>query len=255
MTFCRRRSPKNKLSSTSTLAAPIETKSMEITTPCDESIASFEQIQVQHPEINAEKLSKEAFRLLRTVQNFLNTHEPLLSQTNSSDNEGNSSQRSSLETQRTDFLFGFDRESHCSDGSSVHSSSQSSNSKDDDPTILPNITNKTKPSKNFKKRFSACHQTEDESGFSSMNSFHEIGLPLHSTLLSANTSTTSASSSEERHSETIKVNKPTADDQIGLPIVNKRLEGNHRHFESAPPAQSSKLKIHDDENSLRVLWV
>lgn len=231
----------------------------------------------QTPEvgIDAEKLSKEAFRLSRTVQNFLNTHEPILSQVNATTEEtpSNVFQQSSIEQQRNDFLFGFDRESHLSlrstDESSVHSSSNSSNSKEEEePTILPAAkATATKPMKSLAKktkRLATSHQQAlqqnliltDESGFSSMNSFHEVGLPaFHSTLLS-NISGTS-STSEESPSETVKFKKPEPlKDEVGLPITKLAL--NHRRYDSAPVTitQSSKMKLLEgDEKTMKVLWV
>lgn len=255
----RRRSPKPKLSN------GVEIKSEKFTfQPEDIAPPPFESRQTGEIEIDAEKLSKEAFRLSRTVQNFLNTHEPILSQANGT-SDANNCQRT-LEQQRSDFLFGFNRESHLSlrstDESSVHSSSNSSNSnkEDDDPTILPSvaaskIVNIPVKSLVKTKRFSTCHQTEDESGFSSMNSFHEIGLPLHSTLLSVNTS------SDESHSETMKSKKPAVNmkDEVGLPTApQSKATLNHRRYDSAPVPviQSSKFKIlEDDEKSMKVLWV
>lgn len=256
--FSRRRSPKPKIS------AGVEVKPEKFTFQPEEiAPPPFEIKQNGELQIDAEKLSKEAFRLSRTVQNFLNTHEPILSQANST-SETTSFQRT-VEQQRNDFLFGFDRESHLSlrstDESSVHSSSNSSNSnkEDDDPTVLPNaaaskIVNIPAKSLVKSKRFSTCHQTEDESGFSSMNSFHEIGLPMNSTLLSVNTS------SDESHLETNKTKKPAFDfkkDEIGLPTAPK-VTVNHRRHDSAPVQTnlSSKFKIlEDDEKSMKVLWV
>lgn len=220
-------------------------------------------------EIDAEKLSKEAFRLSRTVHNFLNTHEPILSQAASHPAEPtNNFQRTAIEQQRNDFLFGFDRESHLSlrstDESSVHSSSNSSNShkEEDDPTILPaNVANKggsVAPKLLVKsKRFSTC-QTEDESGFSSMNSFHEIGLPLlQSTMISVNTSGTS---SDESNSESTKNNRShLLKNEVGLPSPPPLKPAiSHRRYDSAPLAmpQNTKMKIlEDDEKTMKVLWV
>lgn len=104
------------------------------------------------------------------------------------------------------------------------------------------------------KRFSTCHQTEDESGFSSMNSFHEVGLPLHSTLLSVNNS---ATSSDDSHSETVKFRKPAElKDEVGLPIPLAKIAVNHRRYDSVPVTQGAKMKIHEnDEKSMNVLWV
>ena len=253
--YCfRRRSPK-----ATKPPSGVETKPEKFTFQPEEIVpAPFESRRNGETEIDAEKLSKEAFRLSRTVQNFLNTHEPILSQANST-SETNNFQRT-LEQQRSDFLFGFDRESHLSlrstDESSVHSSSNSSNSnkEDDDPTILPNVAVSkivNIPAKSLvkSKRLSTCHQTEDESGFSSMNSFHEIGLPLNSTLLSVNTS------SDESQSEINKFKKPA----VNLPTTPAQKTAlNHRRYDSAPVPinQSSKFKIlEDEEKSMKVLWV
>lgn len=235
-------------------------------------LVPFESSKANTPneiEIDAEKLSKEAFRLSRTVHNFLNTHEPILSQANHPAEPANNFQRTAIEQQRNDFLFGFNRESHLSlrstDESSVHSSSNSSNShkEEDDPTILPaNVANNkgsVAPKVLIKsKRFSTC-QTEDESGFSSMNSFHEIGLPLlQSTMISVNTSGTS---SDESNSESMKINKspPQLKDEVGLPSPPPTKPTiSHRRYDSAPLAmsQNSKMKIlEDDEKTMKVLWV
>lgn len=263
--FTWRRTPKNK-------STTLEIKPEKFRFQLDEgntSLNVFEssrQSTCNEVDIDAEKLSKEAFRLSRTVQNFLNTHEPILSQTNSSteSDRQNVFQRSILEPQRNEFLFGFDRESHISLRSSDESSVQSSNSsnsnkEDEDPTILPNIANSkvsALPTKSLAKtkRLSTCHQTEDESGFSSMNSFHEIGLPLHSTMIS-----NISASSDESHSETVKFKKSSLDlkDEVGLPIPQKPAP-NHRRYESAPVAvsQSSKMKLlENDEKTMKVLWV
>lgn len=90
-----------------------------------------------------------------------------------------------------------------------------------------------------------------------MNSFHEIGLPLHSTLLSVNTS------SDESQIESNKTKKPAFNkkDDVGVPIAvapQTKTPVNHRRYESAPVPinQSSKFKIlEDDEKSMKVLWV
>lgn len=108
-----------------------------------------------------EKLSEEAFKLKRTVKNFLSTHEPLLSCT--VEQELNTSVKSSEDS----------------------FPSEAKSSKDDfgDMTLLSNSTtikkNETasKYSSKSWKRLSTT-TTEDESGFSSMNSFHEVGLPI-----------------------------------------------------------------------------
>lgn len=189
-------------------------------------------------ECDVDKLSKEAYRLSRTVHNFLNTHEPILSQTISNHHKTSTV---NLKLSKNEMLFEFDHESQISmrstDESSVHSSSNSSNKEEDD-LVQPKISfkNQSKPN----KVFSTCHQTEDESGFSSMNSFHEVGLPLNSTLLS------NSSSGDEGKNESMK------------DILKKRNVQNHRKFNSTPllSSTSPKLKLLDsEENSMKVLWV
>ncbi|CRL01660.1 CLUMA_CG014882, isoform A [Clunio marinus] len=262
--FTWRRTPKNKTVNSSEHKPENAFKEIQAQQSSPIFVGS-KQWNKNEREFDAEKLSKEAFRLSRTVQNFLNTHEPILTQTESA-TETNSFERTTSDHQRNDFLFGFDRESHSSlrstDEYSVHSSSNSSNSKEEeDPAILPNTSSKklnsilTK-SATKSKRFSTCHQTEDESGFSSMNSFHEIGLPLHSTMLSLNTSILSTSANESA-SDTLTFKKDELKDDIGLPMSPAtKLPNNHRKYDSAPITQISKMKIlENDENSMKVLWV
>lgn len=238
-----------------------------------ESSVDVEEVE-RRPSPNHEasadfdKLSKEAFRLSRTVQNFLNTHEPILSQANAPTVDVVSYQRPTLDQQRSDFLFGFDRESHLSlrstDESSVHSSSNSSNKEEEDPTFLPKLPlNKAIciPAKVLtkSKRFSTCHQTEDESGFSSMNSFHEIGLPLHSTLISVNTSGTSSDDSQSETTKAVKRAEDELKDDVGVPIITSpKSVINHRRYDSAPVpmAHNVKMKIlENEEKTMKVLWV
>lgn len=86
-----------------------------------------------------------------------------------------------------------------------------------------------------------------------MNSFHDIGLPMHSTLLSVN-----ASSSEESQSETVMFKGSfDAKNEVGLPIMPSLAASNHRRYDSAPVTQTSnKMKIlENDEKSMKVLWV
>jgi len=117
--------------------------------------------------------------------------------------------------------------------------------------------------------------TEDESGFSSMNSFQEVGLPLIGP-----SSTTAYSKQPSSHNETQyqpitenSTNQPTVYggsgfQELGLPVVDIPHSGNnkigstptHRRWSSSPAEAVS----HSSKNSalfcgagetLRVLWV
>lgn len=105
---------------------------------------------------------------------------------------------------------------------------------------------------------------DDESGFSSMNSFQEIGLPLVNSTMrsiagssSMSSSASSASSTESttementaienslKNSTLIAVNQ----EKLGLPRVA------HRRWDSAP-VTNNRLQLSNAEDSLRVLWV
>lgn len=97
---------------------------------------------------------------------------------------------------------------------------------------------------------------DDESGFSSMNSFQDIGLPLvNSTMRSTSISAASSTSSDstELENATAIENKNStliARDHntiVGIPRVA------HRRWDSAPVVQG-RLKLSSDD-TLRVLWV
>jgi hypothetical protein len=157
----RRRSPKNKIND------------------------SFVENVVPQPtpssvihQVNAEKLSKEAFRLLRTVQNFLCTHEPILAKINVVHNDLLFECNNIEEKSENNFLF-----DHASNGDNSEKSKSDKTTDDESISADETRTDESNQSPAFSakcplkilKRFSA---TEDESGFSSMNSFHEVGLPF-----------------------------------------------------------------------------
>lgn len=212
-------------------------------------------------------MSKEAFRLLRTVQNLLNTQEPLLSQStttldfiinnvngmngnnniqslnttlnnNTNNNINNSSNTNggmgnNMENNRNSFCLAFNRKLNIRDSrlslrsstdDSVHSNSSSSKTEtDEDNTDRPSpplsvppppsssssssvssVTNQhhhllhhQRQTIERMKEMIAASSAEDESGFSSMNSFQEIGLPLiNSTMISTNNSSAASTSDE-----------------------------------------------------------
>lgn len=230
-------------------------------------------------EVIIEKLSKEAFRLLRTVQNFLNTHEPSLTiptldKLHTMNHQVNN-----------DFLYDFSRKkaarnSHLSSmrsssACSVHSSSASSNKESDvsiKPKKITSVVNEMP-----KSIIRPCHQIENESGFSSMTSYHEIGLPL----INSNVQRSSISSPltipidiKRASIASVPLSSPEIFDStdvssdVGSPppldtstvsddLMTKCVKNsNHRRWDSVPIISQNKLKIHsNDKNSMRVLWV
>lgn len=214
-------------------------------------------------EVEPDKLSQEAYRLLRTVQNLMNTQEPSLlhSIPTTIDN---------VNTKNDDFnRKHHSRESRLSIRSStddsVHSNSSSSkNETDEDNTDRPSPILSIPP-----HPVVVHHATtqgvsngviigllDDESGFSSMNSFQDIGLPLvNSTMRSTSISTASSTSSDstELENATTIENKNTTliardhNSIIGVPRVA------HRRWDSAPVVQG-RLQLSSDD-TLRVLWV
>lgn len=192
--FCRRRTKKN-----------VDTKTDENSTVLD---APNDQMDVQ-------KLSKEAFRLHRTVQNFLCTHEPLLSQ----------SCHDKLNTHDT-----FQQLSDCSSSpfenelqssfESTDCSPNSTKSNFENVTLISTST-EVKRNGNFQKSSKRSSATEDESGFSSMSSFHEIGLPACP-------------------SDTLMENRFSKSNEVARKSEKERTK---------------EPKDRTDDNSFRVLWV
>lgn len=232
-------------------------------------------------EVIIEKLSKEAFRLLRTVQNFLNTHEPsLLIPTLDKMHSMNHHQ-----VNNNDFLYDFSRKkaarnSHLSSmrsssACSVHSSSASSNKESEvsreniKPKKMASVANEMP-----KSIIRPCHQIENESGFSSMTSYHEIGLPLINTNVRSSISSPLTIPIDIKRASiaSVPISSPEIFDctdvssDVGSPPEPKTVSddlmikcvknSNHRRWDSVPIISQNKLKIHsNDKNSMRVLWV
>lgn len=120
--------------------------------------------------------------------------------------------------------------------------------------------------------------TEDESGFSSLNSFQEIGLPLvNSTMLSnGRSASSSASSNSDESTElggmmdtTIENKNKTILNTVtkAIPIkseffmIQNHHQNYHRRWESAPVSPLTKKQgptfstFSNGDESLRVLWV
>lgn len=308
-------------------------------------------LPISGAEVDPEKLAQEAFRLLRTVQNLLNTQEPTLSSQSSSASSGLDSllllaagsgngggggsatgstttltagvapvvnTRSNVGFSRKLNMRGSRLSLRSSTDDSVHSTSSSNNEDNTDrpsPPLLnhhghhhpggsssSSSTSSSSGSHLVNHRHSAnidrikemmiASSAEDESGFSSMNSFQEIGLPLvNSTMLSSANGTDSNSSAASStgsvsfvSDESSDIRDATVIPKLGIPTSKPAPEiptrvtqsaayehhnhfVNHRRWDSAPVMLPQKLKIHqhvggagnggdsDSGVSSRVLWV
>lgn len=255
---------------------------------------------------DAEKLSQEAFRLYRTAQNLLNLKEPILSEPKTVPSFHRNS-LSDLKTVGCNMQSAFtpptlqrkikSRESHnsyqsssTSDGS-VHSNSSSIRTETDEENHLcinGNTVgvNNRRNTINNQAKFSLANDIEgmtlgkdriksvasssadDESGFSSMNSFHhETALPpppLNSTMISNQFGL-------DINDETIKNDIPNTENSIAynniklMPEIKSNLPIIHKRFDSAPPIPPKKKlttfnsiqneNTADKTGGIHVLWV
>ncbi|XP_059612899.1 uncharacterized protein LOC132259336 [Phlebotomus argentipes] len=197
------------------------------------------QNQTPGTTMDTEKLSQEAFRLLRNVNNLLNTHEPMLANTEPTIDDS----LFFLTTPAKNLLFAHkldSRESRSSLRSTSDSNSTASSKPETDeemperPSPIPCQSSILKP---------GC--IEDESGFSSMSSFQEIGLPLISTPRSSSVSSDSTAPDPD---------PPTTLTKVGIPLTNL-----HRCWGSAPAVPPKKAALRSrllkEDESMRVLWV
>lgn len=236
-------------------------------------------------EMEPEKLSQEAFRLLRTANNLLNTHEPslmipksifdstysshLMSQSlnssfcrKSEDRQSGTSMRSCCDTNST---------SSNSSGASSASPSQKAplviDTDMDDVQEEATKTGKPEPGKRNSNPAMLLH-SEAESGFSSISSFQEIGLPLlNSTKCRSNSGacfSSNASNNSDDSTNEFDLTLQAAVKEGVPPTLPKRMHYNHRRWDSAPalpPKKPSTSPYHafqtpeNGEESLRVLWV
>ncbi|KAJ6640857.1 hypothetical protein Bhyg_05790 [Pseudolycoriella hygida] len=182
-------------------------------------------------ELNPDKLSQEAFRLLRTAQNLISLKEPSLSDIQS-------------DTQSTD--------------DSVHSTSSSRHETDEEthnhqsPPAFCMMPSSHMNRKEFIKSMTQS-AADDESGFSSMNSFQEIGIPTP--ILSG------SEKSADSAPETIPEDESDAND---ITIVQSNYASKakhavpvlHRRWESAPPIPPKRnLSTYNGDDAPKVLWV
>lgn len=211
--------------------------------------------------MNPEKLSQEAFRLLRTAQNLISLKEPCLS-----DIQSDTQSYKSFEFNKTSTLQRKmnTRESRLSIQSStddsVHSTSSSRNETDEEThTHQPQSSSAfcMMPSSHVNRKDfikSMTHSTaDDESGFSSMNSFQEIGLPTP--ILSG-----SEKSASDSAPETIPEDDNDTNDTTIVPLYMGKtkhvLPIIHRRWDSAPPIPPKRnLSTYNGDDAPKVLWV
>lgn len=249
-----------------------------------------EQLCKDHLKPDPVKLSQEAFRLLRTAQSLLSLKDPILSESKSSlypmpivtsDHKDATTLRCGTPTSFTSSTMQRklnSRESRLSIQSStddsVHSTSSSRHETDEETPVSPHPSafcmrpSSTTSSVAVVQRVkSVASSVDDESGFSSMNSFQEIGLPnvgatatitpLPRTRLST-TSNDNSSMDQSRSSaddEDISSKNQTAAIRM-RPMPVRSLPICHRRWSSAPPVPPKRnLSTFGGDEPLKVLWV
>lgn len=190
-------------------------------------------------QIDIEKLSNQNFRLLRTVQNFLCTNEATLIKAKTSSTPSslssspidkciaersmktkiNPKNKSTLDINTSDLPHSLDREHHKNGNCQFLATPKTTMTAATTTTVISAVKSA--------KRFST---TEDESGFSSMSSFHEIGLPISETSTSSNEFKFTRPKPEHHHNDA----KKNDSDKVTI---------------------SKQTVIEHEENSYRVLWV
>lgn len=192
-------------------------------------------------EQEPDKLSQEAFRLLRTANNLLNTHEPPLAMS-----------KSAFERSPYSSPTAFCRNSshgRTSNRSYCDSNSTSSASSSGLSTTGQRTSDKI-PSSGGELNANAKigqPQSEAESGFSSISSFQEVGLPL----IRLSAAVDAASDLMDNHAEV-------------PPLLPERAPIKYKSWdsESIPALPPKKANLNAfirgggvGEESLRVLWV
>ncbi|KAL1456360.1 hypothetical protein WDU94_001093, partial [Cyamophila willieti] len=139
---------------------------------------------LQEDIVTPEKLSQETFRLLRTIQSLVNTREPDLAQrlTPSSSDLTLSEQRQAIDTNSVGSCSSLLHSSSYAGGSgsgsgtrkSLGESSSSCSTSTHCEELEVLASSSPRPTSN---KPPAPASVEDESGFSSLSSFHESGLP------------------------------------------------------------------------------
>lgn len=228
-----------------------------------------------------EKLNKEAFRLSRTIHNLLHTQQPDLTQHRQSLNSrvkpmpnenmppdavtvatapAHQKTAANLTTEmlflRTMNMRDSRLSLRSSTDSSVHSTSSSSKVETDEENYSP-------PALLSKQCANLCSTTEDESGFSSISSFQEIGVPLSSTMISTSSASSShhlddsidQSDNVSSRNSTLKAGVQAASilaNNVGLPLSHDVNRWDSKTYRKNKFQRFSTLS---NEDSSTVLWV
>lgn len=236
-------------------------------------------------ETSPEKLSQEAFRLLRTAQSLLNTREPDLAHISAEKGEDDdfieqlakefpplevSHQKATslflspkLLTPEKDIKQAFNRKFslplNCSElrrSSLLRETLKLPKSSDSirdsitesDNGILPPMYGEVcRTEKYTSPPIGSISSAEDESGFSSMNSFQEIGLPI------VNTEEVTVKATPVLHAVT------SNSEQIRIPSTNLKISDDIKLWQKPltyhQRRNSSPLEAPKQKSTLKVLWV
>lgn len=216
-------------------------------------------------EFEPEKLSQEAFRLYRTASNLLNTQEPNLIPYKSSMDDSTHSQpfcipfdrKLNMRYSRTSLRSSTDDSVHSNSSTKSETDEECRDSQSHQVLPIPAHQNAIERLKDI-----IVSSAEDESGFSSMNSFQEIGLPLiNSTMIPHDSSSSTGSTSDEttsfesnstlkREFKNLNLSATKSPLKLGLPVSYS-----HRRWDSAPVVSPKKMSSFNGDETLRVLWV
>ncbi|KAL0280006.1 UNVERIFIED_CONTAM: hypothetical protein PYX00_001434 [Menopon gallinae] len=212
--------------------------------------------QYDPEELTPSKLSEEAFRLLRTVQSLLNTREPDLSSRLSNglgtacSSPGHAAEVSSASSTVSAALD--------SDNSDNFQSQETLRNRT--PIQDPFGEEQSRPGTRSRGRFDeknsppqlSISSADDESGFSSLNSFQEIGLPVCNSTANGLPKAGHYQKNGQSHpDEGINLQ------EVGLPTLDEVSCKIHRRWSSTPADNISKIRTPVLANGevLRVLWV
>lgn len=233
-------------------------------------------------EEDIDKLSQEAFRLYRTTQNLLNLKEPILSKTkvaqysrNSMPDpkqmsnvllqrklkaresrisyQSNSTSDGSINSNSSSGRNDIEDEHHCCNG--IANGNHRRSYAPDSSNILAREMESLAVGKDQRVKSVASNSADDESGFSSMNSFHHENANLLLPLQPQTLNSTMISSQFHMDGE---------DACQAMPEIKQALPIMHKRWDSAPPIPPKKNLATfssiqngngDDKPGIHVLWV
>ncbi|XP_055913623.1 serine-rich adhesin for platelets [Eupeodes corollae] len=259
----------------------------DLASPIDSTYSTFKDFtwrrspkkraELKFNEEAEEKLTKEAFRLSRTIHNLLHTQQPDLTQhrqslstrvkpipisENMPPDAAATHQKANLTAEmlflRTINMRDSRLSLRSSTDSSVHSTSSSSKIETDEENYSPPLLSK--------QCANLCSTTEDESGFSSISSFQEIGVPLSSTMISSSSTGTShlglddsidqSDFNLDSRNSTLKAATAHTANNIGLPLPLPHSNDNNRwDSKTYRKNKFQRFSTLSNEDSSTVLWV